>query len=371
VPVKLIIVIQKYSCLACSNYWEQLLEGIPKRGKVTYELRRYVEVWGLRHPFSQVAKDAGIDDTSVRDFVLSATDRRDENRTLPPIGALGLHRAMNSGTARTLVFDWKAGTLIEVLKNANRTTVERFLRKLKNPQSITSIWIDMHSEYNQAVNAALPGRPISVPTSSIAQLANESFEKLVKRLVRGISATQRKAIDKMSSEEIDPKTILDAMGALRTEIAKRPSLKIALDLWHGFSAIWQVPDPQQARRHCRIWRRTVGNEFEADLLHLTEKIGEWEDQLFTELNFGAGGLDRLVVIQKRIQEIVAAGRGYDYSSFRAKLLYGVLGTRRVSTSEPSDVPFVYENPKGDTKDTPEYAAAVAKLVEMLKKFSIL
>lgn len=319
IPIRLTLQIQEYCCIGTPvHYWAQPIDDVP-RGRVTNELRVYIQEHAFRTPFLTLEKWTGIGDKTVRKYFLEYIADLDRHRVLETPEHMAIHRRGSVGACFLVLVNLLEDTVIEVLENDKPETLRKFLSSNFKLHEIETVCIDANEAYREVVKSLMPKAQVVLPIAILREVANGAFRKLLSKLGRGLSVRQRKSIERVALD-VESEGIRELLQLLKSSRLKDSPIQAAGTLWFHFSLIWEATNHATAMMQARKWRKTVG-QFEDDLDELIDLMGWDEDELYTEYNFSAEMVDYLKNTWSDLQEIIEAGRGYDHPVLRGKMLY--------------------------------------------------
>lgn len=117
---------------------------------MTERLRKWIGRQGLDYPFTEIGKQVGVDEKTVRTIFAEYVKELEKNfrRETPTI--LGLDEIYLS-TPRGVITNIGDRCLVDMLDNRRKVTIVEFLRSLPNPEKIQAVSTDMYRPYRESI----------------------------------------------------------------------------------------------------------------------------------------------------------------------------------------------------------------------------
>ena len=153
---------RRFRCKICGKtFYEPLSEVDPKRS-MTVRLKGWLEKESLRHPFTHLAEETGVGNSTIRMVFDDYTERLRDNLRFETPEILGIDEVHLIRRSRAVFTNIPSCFVNEMLPDRNKTTVARYLSDLPSKGRIRCVAIDMWRPYHEAVRESLPGVPIVV-----------------------------------------------------------------------------------------------------------------------------------------------------------------------------------------------------------------
>lgn len=144
------------------------------------------------------------------------------------------------------------------------------------------------------------------------------MRKEIKRTRGGVQMCHRKLLRKRRGE---------LTGREREEAERYfellPELKLAYDAKEGFFAIWGAADSADAKERYAGWREACPPEIRDDFKPLVTAMGNWGRYVFNYFDHPYTNAFT-EASNRRVKDIQREGRGGDYKTVRAKVIFGTL-----------------------------------------------
>jgi transposase len=168
--VALRVIRQRYCCRACGRTFLEPSADMDERHATTKRLVRSVQREALRRTFVSVADEVGLAESTVRRIFGEHTQALDEARQCITPAWLGIDEIHLGGRPRCVLTNVQQRTILDLLRDRNRSTVVTFLLGLADKERVELAAMDMWRPYKEAVNAVLPQATIVVDKFHVLRL---------------------------------------------------------------------------------------------------------------------------------------------------------------------------------------------------------
>lgn len=314
---------KRYKCLNCnSTFWEHLSEVHHKRN-MTIRLVEHIEKQSLIKKYVEVAEDVGVTEKTVRNIFNDYVAIKESEHVFYTPRWLGMDEIYILGKPRFIMTNIEERTIFDIRENRKKELVIQRLMQLTDRHSIEYVTMDMWRPYKEAVNQCLPEARIIVDKFHVVRMANDAIERVRKSIRKNVSTKERRAL--MHDRKILLKRFheLDEMGKvlLQVWLDAYPELKEAHHLKESFYGIWDATDSYDGKERFSKWLSEVAeSKVQSAFIDCAKAVTNWRDEIFTYFD------KRLTnayteSFNSLIREMNRGGRGYNYESLRAKLLF--------------------------------------------------
>ena len=337
--VRITVVRTRHWCKDCGKTFLQPLPDLADSGSMTRRCVSFIERQSLKHTFAHVADEVGVDEKTVRNIFNDYIDWLDKTVTFQTPEVLGLDELYLLGKPRCIATNITQRTIIELLEDRNKPSVNFYLHWLPDKERIKVVTMDMWKPDRDAVKATLPGTPIVVDKFHIVRTATNCLEAVRRGLRDEMTTTKRREV--MRSRFLLLKRTAKLTGEERERVEEwtktLPTLGMAYRLKEGFYSIFDLKDKTAAAAAYDEWEKTIPDEMRPKFKEVTSAMKNWREEVLNYFTHGVTNatteaLNGLSKIANR------SGRGYSFRAIRAKMLYG----RNVQVVAP---PVQYVNPR--------------------------
>jgi len=258
-----------------------------------------------------------------------------ENTTYKPFLPewLGIDETTIAGTLRCVFTDLKNRRPIDMIESRDKASVIKWLSQFGDYSPIKVVSIDMWRPYLDAVNSVLPGIPVVIDKFHVVRMANDGLEKTRIALAKTkpkpvrVDWKRQKSLLRLRGEKLNQKQDFNLSMWLDNE----PEVAVAYQLKESFYSIYDCSDRDSARTMLHEWIASVPKEHKPYFKELLSALKNWEIQILAYFDDRVtnGYTEALNGIAKQINR---SGRGYNFETLRAKLLFSKLLTQPISNS---------------------------------------
>jgi transposase len=318
---------RSYSCKACGSSKLVPLGCLAKGRRMTSRLQTYIRNKSLQRPFNEVAQETGVSPKTVREIFNEHVDalelEREERCPTPRV--LGLDGVYIKSKERAILTDREHGRIIDMWPAVETKQLTAALRALPHRETVEVVTIDMSKGLRSAVTHALPRATIVIDRYHIQRMANESVDrtrqrlhKEIKRTRGGVPMCHRKLLRKHRGH----------LTPGEREEAERyfellPELRLAYETKEGFFAIWGAANSAAARAQYEEWKEACPQDVRADFKPLLTAMSNWSEYVFNYFKHPYTNAFT-EASNRRIKDIQREGRGSEYKTVRAKVIFGTL-----------------------------------------------
>ena len=210
-------------------------------------------------------------------------------------------------------------TVMELLRNRNKSTIIALLQSLKDPQNVKVVTMDMWAGYRNAVYDVLPGALVVIDKFHVLKMANEQMDNIRRKYSRSAPSQlkRNKAIFLMREEKLTPKSI----NIRDAWFAEYPVLAQTYRLKESFFNMYSCPTREAAETYFLDWQNSIPKETDYNGFRLFARtVRRFQKEVFNyfdapETNAFVEGLNNA------IRAISTQGKGYDFDVLRGKVLF--------------------------------------------------
>lgn len=313
---------KRYRCRKCNHTFMPTHPEVDPEFRLTTRAVKWIEQEVLKQTFAYVSAVVGIDEITVRRVFWRYAQNRE--KTLKPTAGrvLGIDELFLLNDHRCIITNLEDNTVIDLLKDRDRRRVQRYLKNLDGIKDVERVCIDMWRPYRDAVNAMLPGVPVTVDKFHVLKWANHTMEQIRKETQRKLPRGQRLTL--MRSRHI----LLRREASLEPKEMKQikhwervyPALIDAWRLKEQFFRIYDHNNAADAREAFKQWQVDLPLTVHGQFRELTKMVNNWHDEIFNYFderitNAFTECANGLAKITNR------TGRGHSFAVIRFKVLF--------------------------------------------------
>ena len=286
-PVYLVLRKRRFRCVGCRKVFTEPDPVCGARRRSSRRFRGHLGEEALHQTIRHIARKEGVGEGLVRRCVTEEASRLLEATEKPsPARILGLDEfSIKRGQVYdTAIMDIEGRQVLGVVSGHRQREVQEFLERLRAPEQVRVVVMDMHEPFRQAVEMCLPQARVVVDKFHVLMHVNRALNQVRSRCQpqrgkKGELFRARylllKAVERLTEEE---RTRLLNLLAHHPVLRQSWALKEAFRLWYrsptrvlaeGRLALWE----EEVRQHgpapfhalfsmLRTWRKEILNYFD-------------------------------------------------------------------------------------------------------------
>lgn len=322
---------RRMQCRACDKTFSETLPDVDEKRAMTKRLSDWIGKQSVKRTFASIAEEVGVVEGTVRSIFRDyVADLEQHIRFETPkwMGIDEIHLIRPRGVITNIANN----TIVELLPNRNKTTVERYFYGLEGRDKVQYVAMDMWRPYRDATRAVLPQASIVIDKFHVVRLANEAVESARKAIRSNLTTSQRRGLmhDRfvLLKRERD---LTDQERLLMDGWTKNyPLLGEAYRLKEAFYGIYDCQTPNEAYDAFGDWYRSIPHGLHGHFEPLTKAFQNWMPEILAYFehpvtNAYTESLNSLIRVMNRL------GRGYSFEALRAKLLFAEGALKRANS----------------------------------------
>lgn len=325
---------RRMKCRSCEKTFSEYLPEIDEKRLMTSRLVQWIGRAAVKKTFISIAEEVGITEGTVRSIFADFVAEREKEMKFETPKWMGIDE-IHLTKPRGVITNIQNNSLVEILKDRNKTTVIDYLSRLPDRRKVELVAMDMWKPYRDAVEEIMPNAIIVIDKFHVVKMANEALEKARKSLRESLSPKQRRGLmhDRYvllrRTNELSDKDFLLMDGWTKNY----PILGDAYRLKESFFEIYTATSSYEARQKYGEWRRSVPPELHDHFSDLIRAFENWQPYILNYFdnpatNAYTESLNSLIRMMSRL------GRGYSFEALRAKLLFSE-GANKAANKKPA------------------------------------
>jgi transposase len=330
----------RMKCMECESTFMPDLPDMDDRRQVTKRCVNYVERQIQFKTNSQIARETGLNEKTVRQILKAAADRREElhrAKLYAPL-VLGIDELRLDGKLRTVFTDGAYRRVLDILPSQDKRVVNHWLSWLPGRERVRIVTTDMYGPYKDVALSLLPNAMLIVDRWHVQKKLNEALDSVRVRL-RNAAKTKRakqaimrkRKLLQMSRHKLRPHTL----ALLEAWLANNPVLKDAWEAKEAFYDVWESKTILEAETAFLRVRDALPDSVKEEFGEpgFSGTIFRWWEHVFPffEYRYTNAYTEASNGISKMINR---AGRGYKFDQIRARVLaYRRLTGNRICVCE--------------------------------------
>ena len=311
----------RFKFQGCIKTFTAVVPEVDADRQMTERLRKWIGRQGLDYPFTEIAKQVGVDEKTIRAIFAEYVKEleKDFKRATPII--LGLDEIYLS-TPRGVITNIGDRCLVDMLDNRRKVTIVEFLKSLPNQEKIKAASTEMYRPYREAIQEVLPHLIHVVDKYHIIRMGNEALERVRRRLKDTIPGKlnlqlkrERKLLT-MRQHELTDFQWLAVSGWLNNF----PQLKTAYELKERYFKIWDCTTAEEALAEYLRWQESIPNDLAKPFRAITTAWRTWRKQILAYFDYPITNAFT-ESFNSKVRKAYQEGNGYSFEVLRAKVLF--------------------------------------------------
>lgn len=313
---------RRFRCKSCGKTFYEFLPDVDSKRSMTVRLKSWLEKRSLRHPFTHLAEETGVSNTTIREVFDDYSERLRETFRFETPEVLGIDEVHLIRRPRAVITNIPACFVVEMLPDRNKTTVVRYLAGLPDRGRIRCVAIDMWRPYHEAVREALPGIPVVVDKFHVVKMANAALDAVRKTVGGTLSPERRRNL--MRSRHVLLKRFADLNEVQRKRLdalsREYPILAKAHQSKERFYDLYGSKTRQEASSLYKTWEERLDPELRVPFGPLLTAFQNWKDPI---LNYFENRVTNACTesANNLIRAVQRMGRGYSFDVLRSRILF--------------------------------------------------
>lgn len=352
----------RYKCVnpICSHFNHTFLPEIPclssNRDRTTTRLREAIVRQISVRTLSDLAAQYFLSHTAIKSIFMDVYKEAIESSRYPEIRILGIDEAHLNNIMRGVLVDQSdsGAKLLDILPDNKKETVQDALKRIKSPEKVDVVTMDMSASYRSAVEYILPWAKIVVDRFHV-----------VKLLLKSMDQCKNEYIAMLAAQAKENHTIADSIGlnhywlkADNEHLSKTSKQKLArilknhpilaeiYKLKEEFRYIYTSQNRAEAEKRYQNWIVAIpdGKIFEP-YRKFIKTVKMWHNPIFNYFEFHIDSRysnGPVEAINGEIKRVMRNGRGYSFEMLRYKLIYDSPWVERITVRCPDEIEVAYQ-----------------------------
>ena len=317
---------RRFRCPWCNKVFTEPDEVFGLRRRSSQRLRQYLGQEGLHQTVKRVAMKEKVGEGLVRRCVAEEIGQRlavlEPNET-PELMGLDEFSVRKGRLFHTAICNLTDRTVMAVVEGQGKQKVEEYLDKLKQPDAVKAVSMDMHDPFRQAVQMCLPQAKVVVDKFHLIRHVNDALDKVRSRLqggrwkeVKSRELFKRRYTLLKRAENLTDRERLN----LAELFSMYPALREAWYLKEGFRHWYRTATRTEAKSKLDALEQTIISGSLPEFKHLLPTLRKWRQEI---LNYFDYRITNGFVEGKnnRIKTIKRMAYGYrNLDNFRLRIL---------------------------------------------------
>lgn len=293
--VYLVLHKRRFCCVTCRKPFTETDSACGRYQRTTERFRNQIAKQACQRPLTHVAQEVqvgyrfvhGCLHAWIEDKLEKKGRTLDEQAKLPTPPILGIDEfALRKGHRYdTILCDLESRDVLEVCEGRKKEEVVKLLERLRDPDAVKAVSMDMSASFRPAVAAALPKAQIVVDHFHVIQHVMKAFRKVLSSWAHkkeGIILLHRKqylflrAKEDLTQEEAQER---EKIGTRLPDLEKAWQLKEALRTWYATATVADAAGQLDA------WIKQVQQEGPLALRESLSPFKNWRQEILAFFQF--------------------------------------------------------------------------------------
>lgn len=315
---------RRYKCHDCGSTFRPELKDMDDRRMMTKRLLKHIEVKACLGSNSDVARDVGVDEKTVRSIFMDYYKAKDAEYKLTVPRVLGVDELYLGKEYVAIFTNITERTVVEMLPNRTLSTLNRFFANLPARKDVEVVCSDMYGPYRTLTKTMMPQATQVIDKFHVIKMANETLEVIRRSLKAELTAKQRKTLlgDRklLLMREHDLKPLQHV--TMETWLNAFPELGMAYRLKEGFYGIYDATCEKDAKERFIKWKADIPSSQQEQWGAVAKTVTNWSEGIFAYFKPGHQYTNALTESQNRgAKDKQRDARGMEFETYRAKVLF--------------------------------------------------
>ncbi|WP_050421044.1 ISL3 family transposase [Bradyrhizobium tropiciagri] len=314
---------RRYRCKACGATSLQPLPDVDDRHRMLRRCLDHIQRQCVRQPFSQIARDVGVDEKTIRLVASRHIRELSQNALSAAPRQLGISEVSALDKPRLLFADLERSCVVDLLEKKGARSLAGWLNQLNSRQTIRIVSIEMRQSYRETIRSILPRTSIMVSRRHILAIADQSFDAAVRALSDRLERKAR--LNLIFNWHLLTKRSCELTPAMRPVLqqllATYPKLEGAYQAKEQFHDLYSLDSRTKAEAAYAVWLKHLPDELRRAFRPLLTAMSVWEMEVLESWEHPVRE-DVLVLANAGLKAVNRLGKGYSFPILRARLLFG-------------------------------------------------
>lgn len=358
---------RRMRCNACNKTFMESIIWKDKKRQMTNRLIAYIERECLGRPFTALADEIGVDESTIRQVFSDYASRVEKQHRFEMPEWMGIDEIHIIKKPRCVITNVRERTVVELLENRNKPLLKKYLTNRPDRANVKYVAMDMWRPYRDTVAVMMPNAKVVIDKFHVQKMANEALEKIRKSNRNELDKKSKRTLMQDRYVLLKRRADLDDKSALKLSgwMENFPLLYAGYNAKEAFFGIWDCDTRQKAEDAYDMWLTGLSDDIASEFSALTTAMCNWHWEIFNYFDYPITNA-YTESLNNLIRSVNRIGRGYSFDVLRTKILHteGVQKVKRKSYNR--NAVFEYTLPAPDTY----YGADISTLINSIESGSI-
>lgn len=345
--VVIMMKVKRAKCKACGKKGMiEALPGVHPNRLMTQRLFDHLAHQALIRTNTRIGEAVGVTEGTVRSILKEYVDERLRDRHIETPRVIGLDEKMLRGEYRCVVCNLEESTVIDLLENRDHA-LTAFLAALPDKHRVEVVVADMYGSFHRAQKRFFPNALHVYDHFHVVQRANNAMDKVRAAVANTLAGWDRKNLAQSKKLFLQRHEAMSEGGRYKIkEWSERfPILGDAYWAKERYFEMYEYcHTPAEAEWYYKNWEKTLPIEVRLIFMKMCSiKAGQQARAVFAFFDepYTTGYIEG---VNRQLDDIQRAGRGYSWEIIRGKLLLSPKLTKQTFRERALrvDVPSISE-----------------------------
>lgn len=313
---------KRYRCKVCGKTLFEPLPAMDSKRLATTRMVQHIERHCLRKTFSELSREVGVDDKTIRHIFDDYVARLKETVVFETPEVLGIDELKIIGQYRAMITNGEKLALFDMLPTRNKADLLTYFKTMPGKEKVRILTMDLWNVYRQVAQDQFPGRMVVADRFHVVRMANDSIEKVRKAIRKGLETKDRLKLKDDRFVLLAREKNLDdkARAKLEKWTEMFPTLGAAYRAKEAFHDIYTHASRDDAQKAAQEWLQSVDKDVAWAFRETMGALQSWWTEIFNHYDFPTSNAytESINNIAKGMNRM---GRGYSFDVIRARLLF--------------------------------------------------
>lgn len=313
---------KRYRCKICGKTLFEPLPDMDGKRLATTRLIQHIERHCLRKTFSELSREVGVDDKTIRHIFDDYVARLKETVVFETPEVLGIDELKIIGQYRAMITNVDKLALFDMLPTHNKVDLIAYFKTMPGKEKVRILTMDMWNVYRQVAQDQFPGRMVVADRFHVVRMANDSIEKVRKAIRKDLETKDRLKLKDDRFVLLAREKNLPNKDRVKLEMWTEmfPALGAAYKAKEAFHDIYTQPCKDDAQKAAQEWLQGMDKDVAWAFRETMGALQSWWTEIFNFYDYPTSNAyaESINNIAKGMNRM---GRGYSFDVIRARLLF--------------------------------------------------
>lgn len=313
---------KRYRCKSCGKTLFEPLTVMDSKRLKTKRLIQYIEHHCLRKTFSELSREVGVDDKTIRHIFDDYVSNLKETVVFEAPEVLGINELKIIGQYRCILTNVEKLALFDMLPTRNKADLLTHFKTMPSKEKVKVLTMDLWNVYRQVAQDQFPGRLIVANRVHVVRMADNSIELVRKAIRKDLDTKARLKLKDDRFVVLSRKHNLDEKGLekLAAWSEQYPALGVAYEVKERFHDIYRHTSKADAMQAAEEWDASIPSNVASAFSEVRGALRSWWTEIFNHYDCPVSNAN-IESINNLANGMNRMGRGYSFNVIRARLLF--------------------------------------------------